>query len=172
MLKRMLPVIGILVLCGFALSQNVQVKVQDSSGGASIAPMPITVTQPLPPVTVVVTVAPGETCTTSTGQALNVPGTPIPDGTNCAIPAATLGVPYSFQLTQVTTGGVGPPYTTTWLLCTGSDISTCADANNTMIFPGLTLSNSGLVSGTPTAAGQFKHGDLALFVNPRKSPVS
>ena len=55
------------------------------------------------------------------------------------LPAGITGTPYNRQL--VASGGV-PPYT--WSLASGTTLP-----------PGLTLSASGLISGTPTAAGTF-----------------
>jgi len=55
------------------------------------------------------------------------------------LPAGITGTPYTRQL--VASGGV-PPYT--WSLASGTTLP-----------PGLTLSASGLISGTPTAAGTF-----------------
>ncbi|MHA2643025.1 MAG: Ig domain-containing protein, partial [bacterium JZ-2024 1] len=55
------------------------------------------------------------------------------------LPPATAGVPYYFQLTA---SGGKPPYT--WGAASGT------------LPPGLSLSSSGLISGTPTVSGIFK----------------
>jgi len=58
--------------------------------------------------------------------------------TTSYLPDATNGQPYSAQLTAI--GGVAPY---TWSILSGS------------LPPGLTLSQSGLISGTPTASGEY-----------------
>src|SRR2546425_2376591 len=58
--------------------------------------------------------------------------------TTTSLPSGTVGVAYSTTLSA--TGGT-PPYT--WSLTTGS------------LPPGLALSTSGTISGTPTAAGSY-----------------
>jgi len=68
--------------------------------------------------------------------------------TSC--PNGTVGVPYQCQLQA--TGGV-PPYT--WSLATGA------------LPPGLSLSTSGLIAGTPTLAGTFSlPGGQKVKINP------
>lgn len=68
--------------------------------------------------------------------------------TSTSPPNATVGSPYSFQFSA---GGVVGPYS--WSLASGS------------LPPGLTLSSSGLVSGTPTAVSKL--GAFTLKVNSR-----
>ncbi len=59
--------------------------------------------------------------------------------TTTSLPSATVGEPYSQQLNA--SGGI-PPYS--WAVTSGS------------LPPGLALSSSGLLSGTPAAAGQYQ----------------
>ncbi|MGJ5817783.1 putative Ig domain-containing protein [Paludibaculum fermentans] len=63
--------------------------------------------------------------------------------TTTTLPAASLGAAYS--LTLAATGGT-PPYT--WNLYSGSIVAS-------VMPPGLSLSNTGVISGTPTAAGNY-----------------
>ena len=65
--------------------------------------------------------------------------TAAPTITTSTLPSATVGQPYSATLQA--TGGLAPY---TWSL------------NDGALPTGLTLSTSGLISGTPTVAGSFK----------------
>lgn len=60
--------------------------------------------------------------------------------TSCPVSPIQTGTPFSFQFTEV--GGVAP---FTWIVSAGS------------LPPGLTLSSSGLLSGTPTTPGSFSY---------------
>jgi Putative Ig domain len=104
----------------------------------------------------------GSPQTATSALELQVSGGPLAIATG-AIPAAQLSRSYSFQLTA--SGGV-PPYT--W-----------SAGSATSLPAGLTLSKSGLISGTPTAvsntmpgfvvtdsAGASTSGTLALIVTP------
>jgi hypothetical protein len=104
----------------------------------------------------------GSPQTATSALELQVSGGPLAIATG-AIPAAQLNSSYSFQLTA--SGGV-PPYT--W-----------SAGSATSLPAGLTLSKSGLISGTPTAvsntmpgfvvtdsAGVSTSGTLALIVTP------
>ncbi len=66
--------------------------------------------------------------------------------TTTTLPDATEGLPYSFQLTA--TGGC-PPYH--WRIAFGA------------LPPGLVLSDSGLISGTPTVAGTYAFSSGTRF---------
>lgn len=63
--------------------------------------------------------------------------------TTTSLPTATLGIPYSFQLQE--TGGQGQVQ---WSVC-GSDCNPSGDPATL----GVTLSSTGMLSGTPTATG-------------------
>ena len=64
-----------------------------------------------------------------------------PSVTTASLPNGTVGAAYNQSLTA--TGGT-PPYQWSWMAAAGSSLP-----------PGLTLSSSGTLSGTPTAAGTF-----------------
>jgi Putative Ig domain len=68
-----------------------------------------------------------------------------------SIPAATVGTSYSLSLSSIITiaGGVGPY---TWSIISGS------------LPPGLTMSTSGNITGTPTTQGTFNF--TVQVVNP------
>jgi hypothetical protein len=72
------------------------------------------------------------------------------------LPAGTVGASYSTSLATVTTGGYAPR---TYALASGG------------LPPGLTLSASGRVSGTPTAAGAYAF-TLAITDSTRRSVTS
>jgi len=64
-----------------------------------------------------------------------------PSVTTASLPNGTVGAAYNQSLTA--TGGT-PPYQWSWMAAAGSALP-----------PGLTLSSTGTISGTPTAAGTF-----------------
>ena len=80
--------------------------------------------------------------TQSTGVSINATFT-APGVNPATLPHATVGLPFSFQLTP--TGGDSTlPY------------AVSVDPNNNPLPPGLSVSPSGLISGTPTQSGPFQ----------------
>jgi len=90
------------------------------------------------PVTFTVRAADSESPAVVVTQSYTVTVEPLLTITTTTLPAANIGIAYSASL--VATGGVSPY---TWAVTTGS------------LPAGLTLSTTGVISGTPTAAGTF-----------------
>jgi hypothetical protein len=79
----------------------------------------------------------------------------------------TINLAYNITTTTVPNGGVGTPYTSTQLAVTGGTGTLTWTVNSGSLPPGLNLSSSGLLSGTPTAGGQF---NFAVQVTDQSTP--
>jgi hypothetical protein len=67
----------------------------------------------------------------------------------------TINLAYNITTTTVPNGGMGTPYTSTQLTVTGGTGTLSWTVNSGVLPPGLNLSTGGVISGTPTAGGQF-----------------
>jgi large repetitive protein len=101
-------------------------------------------------VNVTLTDASGQTARAAFGVTVGSPPPSSMQITTTSLPNGTVGVYYAAQITV--SGGTGPPYT--FIVTSGS-------SGGTGLPPGLQLSNSGQLQGTPTTAGSFSFGVTA-----------